>query len=316
MRGPGGFAVRLPGARSMGKQNIFLTGASGTLGKPVLRALAATGEFEVHCLARSAAAESLVASLGGLPVRGAMEDRGLFEELRDRRPYHHVLHIAQADSRRHSNEEIDRLDRAAVANLERLRSAATRLMVYTSGVWIFGAVGAGQRISESTPLNPFEAARGRASLVAELRQRTGDGWAPLCPPSVVYGAEGALRDAADRLRSGDIEVIDDPSVQWSVIEAGDLARAYLALLRRGRPGDFFVVAEDAPVGAIEFYESLASRLGSGRVTRKPRAHWEQSLPADAVERMYASQPVDSSRFKERTGWSAVESFASSVGRFL
>jgi len=35
-----------------------------------------------------------------------------------------------------------------------------------------------------------------------------------------------------------------------------------------------------------------------------------------VERMYASQPVDSSRFKERTGWSAVESFASSVGRFL
>ena len=66
----------------MGKQNIFLTGASGTLGKPVLRALAATGEFEVHCLARSGAAESLVASLGGLPVRGAMEDRGLFEELR------------------------------------------------------------------------------------------------------------------------------------------------------------------------------------------------------------------------------------------
>jgi nucleoside-diphosphate-sugar epimerase len=296
---------------------VFLTGASGTVGGGVLEAFVADGEFEVVCLARGARTAAAIEARGGRAVIGDMTDAALFERLREEEAFAFIIHTAQASHVDHAPGRIAALERQAVRNLERLRGPATQLMVFTSGVWIYGNGAGGLPITEDTPLQPFAASRARVELLRELATHRDHPWTQLCPPSIVYGSVGPLAVLANELRrGGQIEVLDDDRVRWSVIERLDLGRAYGALLRRGRPGDDFVVAEDAPVGVTSFYETIAAAVGRGRVVRRALADIAATKDADWIERAMTSQPVDASRFKQRTGWRARESFATSVARLL
>lgn len=296
----------------LARSHVFLTGATGTIGRAVLSALMTSGRYDVTCLVRSADAEAMVQSLGAAAIRGAMEDAALFEQLAARLRCDYVIHTAQAHYSVHSDEEINRLDRLAVANLERLRTAATRLMIYTSGVWVYGAMAAGRKISGHSPLHPFDAAQRRAELLATQVRRTGTPWLELCPPSIVYGRQGSLPRIVGHLRERDLETIDDSAVLWSLISADDLAAAFVAALAHGRAGEVFPVAEENAVGVIDFYEAIAAQVQRGKIVRRSRSHWESVLPSATVHRMYASQPVDASAFREATGWQAAREFRTAL----
>lgn len=295
-----------------GRAEVFLTGATGTVGRAILAELLATGRFAVTTLVRSDAAALEVESLGAVAVCGAMEDSRVFEALAGRARYDFIIHAAQAHYSEFSTEEIDRLDRRAVENLERLRSDETRLMVYTSGVWVYGAMPPGSLISERSPLNPFDAAAGRAELLRLQIRRASTPWLELCPPSIVYGRNGPLRRIVEWLRASDLETIDDRTVSWSVIEAHDLGRAFVAALDRGRAGEFGLPAEAQAVGVVDFYEAIAAALGCGKIVPRSRAHWAALRSEHEVARMYASQPVDSSAFRNATGWSPGSEFRVTV----
>ena len=299
----------------MSRPRLFLTGATGTVGSGILEALAATPGYDVDCLVRRPEAAAAIVRFGGRPVFGDMADGALFEQLARERSYDFIVHAAQASYRDHASEEIDRLERQAVRNLEKLRGPATRLMVFTGGVWSYGKGAAGKPITEATPFQPFPAARQRAQLQLELAS-SDHPWAQLCPPSIVYGTVGPLVDIARALRDGGTIEVLDADVCWSVIERLDLGRAYVALLQHGKARDNFVVAEDEPVRVVDFYAMIAARVGRGMVIRRSFAELAASLDRERLERASTSQPVDASCFKHRTGWRARESYAPSVGRFL
>lgn len=300
----------------MGKETVFLTGSSGSVGSGVLESLVADGGFDVDCLVRSPATAAAAEACGGRAIPGDMGDEALFERLRGGRDYHFIVHAAQASYRDHPPSAIDALERQAVRHLEKLRSTATRLMVFTSGVWMYGDGAAGGTITEDTPRRPFELSRERNELVRELTTRPEFPWAQLCPPSIVYGRFTSPGSTVQTLRAGGtVEVLGDDRVRWSVIERLDLGRAYVALLRHGRPGDNFVVAEDEPVGVIAFHEAIAAAIGRGRVMRKTIEENVGRKDANWREVARSSQPVDATRFKQRTGWRARERFATSVERF-
>lgn len=285
------------------RAEVFLTGATGTVGRAILTELLATRRYNVTCMVRSPDGANWVRSLGGAAIVGEMQYAEAFEVFAGHFNFDYVVHAAQADYSRHSAVEVDRIDRVAVENLERLRTAATKLMVYTSGVWVFGPMAPGEAITPRSRLWPFPAAKGRAELLKERIHRPGTPWLELCPPSIVYGAHGAVPQIVAHLRERDLETIDDPRVLWSVIESGDLARAAVAALDHGRPGDRVLAAEERPVAVVEFYEAIAAELGAGKVVRRPRAYLEMLLPVETVARMYASQPVDASEFRAASGWS-------------
>lgn len=202
-------------------------------------------------------------------------------------------------------------------NLEKLCDDSTQLMIFTGGVWSYGTGAGGNPISEATSLRPFKAAEKRAALLRELAHRREHPWVQFFPPSMVYGSTGSLPDIARTFRAGGtVEVLDDDTVLWSVIERLDLGRAYLALLHHGKPRDRFVVAEDKPVRMVDFYTTIAAHIGRGTVVRKPLAAKAAAMSEDMLEVIQTSQPVDASRFKQGTGWRAQESFATSVQRFL
>ncbi|HEY4245478.1 MAG TPA: NAD-dependent epimerase/dehydratase family protein [Lacunisphaera sp.] len=300
----------------MAKRTIFLTGATGTVGSGILEVLSKTGEFDVTCLLRDQRRGAQVEALGAHVVMGDMSDGSLFERLRGRDSYDFIIHAAQAHYDRHSANEIDELETRAVRNLESLGDGVTQLMIFTGGVWSWGTGSNGQPITETTLQRPFKVSKARVELWRELESRRAFPWAQLCLPSMVYGSVGPLISIANAFRSGaTIDVLDE-DVKWSVLERLDLGRAYLALLRHGKAGDRYLVAEDAPVSVVMFYEMVRAIVGCGAVALKPLAEFSSSMDADELERKRTSQPVDSSHFKSATGWRAEETFAISVKGFL
>lgn len=302
--------------RSTPLARVFLTGATGTVARGVMAALAESGDYAVTALVRQSADLAMLAGWGAQGVVGDMTDRRCFERLRTTHHFEFIIHTAQASYRTNPQEEIDRAERRAVENLERLATAVTRLMVFTGGVWSYGTGAGGGHINAQTPMHPFPSARERARLVRELLARRSYPWLILDPPSLVYGASGPLQALAQALRAGaEVDVLDDRRVLWSVIEQLDLGRAYGALLQHGQAGDSFVVAEDDPVGVVEYYEAVARQIGCGKILLHPATHLDRANHDDWVRRR-TSQPVDSTHLRARTGWLPRERFATSFVRFL
>jgi len=184
-------------------------------------------------------------------------------------------------------------------------------------VWSYGNGAQGRPITESTPRQPFAAARERAILLEEIARQTRHPWMEFCLPSFVYGAIGPLADLAASFRQGGSrDILDDERVKWSLIERLDLGRAYLALLQHGRGGEHFVVAEDQAISIAEFYETVAAHVGNGQVRRRSHEELSRTVDREALERMSTSQLVDATHFKQRTGWRPRENFAATAPRFL
>lgn len=254
--------------------------------------------------------------LGAQSTIGDMAETSVFRHLRATREFEYIIHAAQAPYHTLARSEIDRLEKAAVRNLELLSSPVTRLMIFTGGVWSYGTGGGGLPINEQTPQRPFLAARQRVTLTQDLLNERRFPWLVLDPPSLVYGTTGPAQTVARALKDGaTIDVLDDERVSWSVIERLDLGQAYLALLTHGRAGDSLLVAEDEPVSVAIFYETLARLVGSGHVVRKPLSAFVAE-DENAMTLRTTSQPIDSFRLKTTTGWHARESFLTSMGKYI
>jgi len=225
------------------------------------------------------------------------------------REYDYIIHAAQEHYSTHTDEQIDRADSAAIAVLQAIASKRTKMMVYTSGVWIFGDSKTAP-ITENTSRRPFLAACRREKLMRDLERQDRYPWLHICPPSIVYGTRGPLARIVDELKQGPINIIDDEEVLWSVIERIDLAKAYLAVLKYGTRGDFYVVAEDSPVSQVAFYEKIARLIPGCEINRRPLEYFRLSKKAWQLETLYGSQVVDSTNLKDRTGWRAETVFES------
>jgi nucleoside-diphosphate-sugar epimerase len=84
----------------------------------------------------------------------------------------------------------------------------------------------------------------------------------------------------------------------------------------GAAGETYVVAEDDPVRVVDFYETIAAFVPGAAVVRRSRDHFSKILNEQALETKYGSQPVNSTKIKQETGWRPRESFKTSVSRFL
>jgi len=282
-------------------QRVFLTGATGTIGGAILGALQSTGRYQVDCLVRSPEAASWVSSLGASGILANMTDCDLRARIKPAREYKFIVHAAQEHYSTHSDAEIADADRLAVESLQRLCSERTQLMIYTSGVWIFGDCGQ-KEITDATPFKPFEAAAARSDLIGRLRAQTVYPWAHLCPPSFVYGTRGPLLSVVRTMQTGPIDIIDDEHVLWSVVERDDLARAYLAMLLHAKSGDFHVVAEEDPVSRVFFYERIGALIKGSQIRRRSRAFFEERWAARELETLFGSQPVDARGIRNSCLW--------------
>jgi len=164
-------------------------------------------------------------------------------------------------------------------------------------------------------LNSLAYARPSLPILVHLSRSDRFPWVQLCLPSMVYGSQGPLLGIRDAVLKGMALVIDDPTIECSVIERTDLARAYLALLEVTSAERLFMVAEAAAVSRLNLYGFVAKALHVPFSPRRREAV-ARDLSREDFEVASANQPVDSTLIRKLTNWANHASYEKDIGRFL
>jgi nucleoside-diphosphate-sugar epimerase len=287
---------------------IFVTGATGVLGRPVVRRLVAAGHT-VHGLSRSPANAALLRQLGAEPVAADLFDAAsLRAALQD---CDALLHLAtkipptSRAGRLSAWAENDRIRRDGTRALvtAALASQATRTFIYPSfalvypdsgDAWIDAAntIAAPTAIQRTTLDAEVEVARFASSSGRRgLSLRMGAFYGPDAP-----SAQDQLRVA----RLGFSPVPGRPASYLPLIWVDDAASAIVAALDQGDSGVYDIV-DDNPLRRAEIAATMAAVVGRKRL--RPLPAWLMRLVGGpGVDALSRGQRVSNRRFKTATGW--------------
>ncbi|MCW5632733.1 MAG: NAD-dependent epimerase/dehydratase family protein [Rubrivivax sp.] len=271
-------------------RTVFITGATGHIGRNVARAFRRAG-YRVLGLARDAAKASGLAAEEIVPVLGTLQQPAAW---RAAAASAEVLVHAAVD---YAGDTMA-LDRAAVQAL--LQGAATRgaTLIYTSGVWVHGDT-AGRVVDETAPLAPIELVAPRVEterLVLGAPALRGI----VIRPAIVYGRQGGLTAPW----FGEHPVAGDGRNHWPLVHVDDLADAYVRCAERGSAGSAYIVADRsrATVGELRAAARRAAGIGGGpgwialAEARRTMGPFADALALD--------QQVSAARAERELGWRA------------
>jgi nucleoside-diphosphate-sugar epimerase len=288
---------------------VFVTGATGVLGRPVVRRLVAAGHT-VRGLSRSPENATLLRRLGAEPVDADLFDLiSLQMALRDADA---VLHLATKIPpstrawRLSAWAENDRIRRDGTRALvtAALASPIVKTFVYPSFALVYPDSGDEWIDAENTPAAPTaieattldaEAEVARFAAADDGRRglslRMGALYSPDAP-----SAQDQLRIA----RLGFVPVPGRPEGYMPLVWVDDAAHALVMALERGDSGVYDIV-DDHPLRRAEIAGAIAAAVGRKRL--RPLPAWLMDLAGGpGTESLSRSQRVSNSRFKAATGW--------------
>ncbi|HEX7579212.1 MAG TPA: NAD-dependent epimerase/dehydratase family protein [Thermoanaerobaculia bacterium] len=285
---------------------VFVTGATGYIGRAVLTALHRAGHSAVG-LAREK--ERAAAAPG--PCR-----EWVIGNLRDARTY--AFEASACDAILHLGADMSSFATVDKISLETLLSAAAKgdgkkVFVYTSGVWVLGATGK-TPVDEDSALNPVPliAARVRHEQLA-LGASSDQLTAAVVRPGIVYGGRGGIVSGffADAVSNGRPTVVGDGNNRWAGVYLGDLCDLYLRLLesafspavRRLAPKERIFHAVTPPSETVSSIARAASRAAGREDTVHfwPLEEAREKLGGYA-DALALDQVVGSKRSEAVLGW--------------
>ncbi len=288
--------------------NVFVTGATGVLGKPVVRLLVEAG-YQVSALSHSEANITTIQQLSATPVVADLFEReSLIRALSSTR-VEAIIHLAtripptSRMGKLSSWQENDRIRRVGTRTLvEAALATDIQTMIYPSFYFVYPDRGDAWINANSTPVqkHPIQQATIDAEAeVARLTQarrrgivlRLGNLYGPQAP-SAMEQFRLAQRGFAALLGPG--------NAYLSSIWVEDAARAILIALNEA-PAGVYDLVDDEPLTRDAFANALAQSVGKSRLFRIP--HQVMKLLAGAAGEMASrSQRVSNRRFQELTSW--------------
>lgn len=286
---------------------IFISGATGAIGREVLPLLTGEGH-DVTAVARTAERAAQVERAGARPVHVNVFDR---DAVRKAVRGHDVVinlatHIPKSMTAVFlpwSWRENDRLRRDASRNLAvaAAEAGADRFIQESFGL-TYPDRGS-EWITEDVPLAPAPHTRtvlDAEGAAAEFGRSGGVGIVLRFAGFHLRG-KGMERQLEDAVRRGWSPLPGDPEGYLSFVDIGDAARAVVAALRA--PAGTYNVVDDAPVRRRELVEVTALRLGVR--PPKPMPGWMVRLTGSVGEVLARSVRMSNRRLKEATGWGPV-----------
>jgi nucleoside-diphosphate-sugar epimerase len=290
------------------RMRVFVTGATGVLGRPVVRRLVAAGHT-VRALSRSDANAALLRQLGAQPVAADLFDLASLHAALD--GCDAVLHLATKipptarAGRLSAWAENDRIRRAGTRTLvtAALGSPTVKTVVYPSFALVYPESGDRWIDAASAPAAPTAIQRTTLDAEAEvggfasaggrrgLSLRMGAFYGPDAP-----SAHDLLRIA----RLGLSPLPGRPAGYFPLIWVDDAAGAVVAALDHGDSGVYDVV-DDHPLRRAQIAAAMAAVVGRTRL--RPLPAWLMRLvggPGTAA--LSRGQRVSNRRFKAATGW--------------
>ncbi|OHE60234.1 MAG: hypothetical protein A2Z99_04945 [Treponema sp. GWB1_62_6] len=215
---------------------VVVTGATGLLGRSLMRTLDGAVGFEV-------VGSGFSRARGGI-IRLDLEDEDSVARFLDQEKPDAIVHAAaerRPDAVEKSPESAERLNVGASERIARLAARRNCRVLYISTDYVFD--GTNPPYGPDSPVNPLNA-YGRMKLAGERAVvSSGAPWAILRIP-ILYGAverldespvtEIAAKLVADAVR-GEKTRVEDWAMRYPA-HADDVARAILALLETGRGG--------------------------------------------------------------------------------
>lgn len=287
--------------------DIFVTGATGVIGRPILRQLVAAGH-QVRGLARSAENEEKLRDLGAEPVCGDLwNDEALRVAVQQSEA---VLHLATkipaltAMGKREAWRETDRIRREGMRRIvNHALNSRVHTIIYPSLSFIYPANGDHWIDASNSEPVATEFYRATFDAEAELRRFTDAGgrgivlrmgffYGPTSTHSV--GQLGYARWGISTAPGG-------ADTYHPYIEIDDAARAVVAALENAPAGTYDIVSDDPPTTQA-LNQAMAAAVGRKRLYSLPVFLMRRILGSDAYGIFERSQRVSNQRFKQATGW--------------
>jgi nucleoside-diphosphate-sugar epimerase len=294
---------------------VFVAGASGAIGRPLVRRLLAAGHEVTGMTRREERAEQIRAAGASAVVCDVFEAEKLEAAVREAAP-EAVVHLltalpprldyrAKEDPLAPTNRVRDEGTRNLVAAA---KAAGARRLVAESVAFFYAPQGDWVK-EEEAPLfleapDPFgSAANALAGLERQVLEADGIegivlrfGW--LYGPGTYYDHDGSLTEDALKRR---MPVVGRGTGTFSFVHVEDAASATAAALERGSPGAYNVV-DDEPAPMREWAPAFAAAAGAKKPLRVPT--WLARLVAGAGAASMATQlrGASNAKAKRELGW--------------
>lgn len=268
-------------------RTVFVTGASGYIGRRVARAFRRAG-WRVLGLTREAGKAGSFLATEVTPVIGSLQSP---ETWRPSAAAADVIVHAAVDYA----ADTQSVDQAAVRALIEAGSDRRATLIYTSGVWVQRP---GPEVTdETTPLAPAEVVSKRPAterFVLESSRIRG----VVVRPAVVYGLQGGLTAGLFTEQP----VVGDGANHWPLVHVDDLADAYVRIAERGEARGTYLIADESRSTLRELATAARRAAGLGGSPKwlpLPEARKSLGAFADALAR---DHQVSAARATRELGW--------------
>jgi nucleoside-diphosphate-sugar epimerase len=284
---------------------IFVAGATGAIGRPLVSALITAGHSVVG-LTRTAAKADAIRRMGAEPVvADGLDAAAIRAAVIAARPeiiIHEMTDLTGVTDLRHFNRVFASSNRLRTTGTDNLLAAAReagvrRFIVQSYCGWPYARGGVAIK-SEADELDPDPPEEMRPTLEAiRYLERAVTGSSQ--PEGIVlrYGAfygpdTGTLGHAMiEQIRHRRVPLIGDGGGWWSFVHVDDAAGATVRAVERGMPGNIYNIVDDDPAEVSEWLPALAQMLDA-----KPPFH----LPA-WIARLVAGEHMVSMMTQVRAG---------------
>lgn len=276
---------------------VFVTGATGYIGKAVSKAFRAKGHT-VYGLVRSQEIASALSFDEIWPVIGDM-----------RQPESYTKILQEVEVAVHcaldASDKTVELDALTIDTILKTfeQSPLPKAFIYTSGVWVYGSTGY-KTVDESTPVNPIDLIKWRSEHeqkvlnAASSKLRT-----VIMRPGIVYGKAGGLTDIFfTTSQNGETVVIEEGRNRWAMIHAQDLAYAYVAAAEKEISNTILNITDESSYTMREMAEEIARVNGTpGKIYSLSKEEALKQLGSMSYGLML-DQQVSNARLKRLLGW--------------
>ncbi|MGW4470963.1 NAD-dependent epimerase/dehydratase family protein [Nonomuraea sp. NPDC004354] len=197
------------------------------------------------------------------------------------------------------------VDAAAITALTEPLRGTGRAFVYTSGVWVLGATGAGTA-DERTPVNPLPIVGYRPDIERQVLAAAADGVrATVIRPGIVHGRGGGIPALLVSLaaKHGAPRFVGDESVRWPMVHVDDLADLFALVVEKADPGTLWHGVTENAVPVTDLAAAAGRAAG---LTAAPES-WPLEQAGAELGRLFADalaldQSVAGQAARDTLGW--------------
>ncbi len=292
---------------------VFVAGATGAIGRPLVRMLVAEGH-RVTGMTRSPAKAEALRTAGAEPVvADALDGPAVHRAISQARPeavIHQLTAIpAQLDPRKIERDFAltNRLRTEGTRNLlEAAHASGAERLIAQSVAFIYAPGPPGTLHTETDPLNanPPKRFRRTAAATAELERQVLGAGGQVLRYGYFYGPGSAISRAGSmgaEVARRRLPVVGGGTGVWSFIHVEDAARATVATLASEGSGAYNIV-DDEPAPVSEWLPALASALGAPPPRRVPALLARPLAGEYGIAAMTKAQGASNARAKRELGW--------------